>query len=74
MMVRMNFRSTVVELVLSLMTGSRLSNRLEELQIKRMDLEAHRTSIVSQIHQLQTQIASRRKEGNEKRICVFESE
>lgn len=65
MMVRMN--TWIIGSLFSSMLVVRLSNRLEDLQIKRRELEAHRISIVSQIQQLQIQITSRRKEGTDGR-------
>ncbi len=41
----------------------RLSNRLEELRVKRIELEANRVLVVRRIQRLQTQIAIRRREG-----------
>jgi hypothetical protein len=41
----------------------RLSNRLEELRVKRIELEANRLLVVRRIQRLQTQIAIRRREG-----------
>lgn len=42
---------------------SRMAHRLDDLRMKRTDLEAQRASVVNQIHELQTQITARRKEG-----------
>ena len=61
----------IVRSLFSSMLVVRLSNRLEDLQIKRRELEAHRISIVSQIQQLQIQITSRRKEGTDRREYLF---
>jgi hypothetical protein len=44
----------------------RLSNRLEELRVKRIELEANRVLVVRRIQRLQTQIAIRRREGKER--------
>jgi hypothetical protein len=44
----------------------RLSNRLEELRVKRIELEANRLLVVRRIQRLQTQIAIRRREGKER--------
>jgi len=41
----------------------RLSNRLEHLRKKRLDLESNRLLIVRRIQQLQTQISQKRQEG-----------
>ena len=43
-----------------------MSHRLDDLQMKRTELEAQRASVVDQMHQLQTQITARKKEGKKK--------
>lgn len=49
----------------------RMSHRLGDLRTKRTELETQRASVVGQIHQLQTQITARKKEGKKERKFIW---
>jgi hypothetical protein len=55
-----------------LFSVSKISDHLEELKAKRLELEATRESIVRRMQQLHAQISVRRKEGLIPRFFSYE--